>query len=243
MEFPEFLKKFEKDLLNYKLNYIKINHNRLQKGEIIGITDSKFLGNPYIPISTEYPKDKDGNLMPLIIQINFSEMPKLENYPESGILQVYLDKSYLSNSEFHIIYHEKIEEHHTDFSFLPNNFYEEVYIVEAGRISFSLKEEYASIGDFRFDYKFNGLEYYKYHDQLNELQKIQFNELFNHCPYKIGGYGSFYFETDPRIDDSDSKDDLLLLQLDNDIEIHQFFINRYDLINKDFKKAYSFYQS
>ncbi|KAF2340915.1 YwqG family protein [Flavobacterium tistrianum] len=236
---PEFLKKFEKDLLDYKLNYIEINTYELQKNEIIGITDSKYLGNPYIPISAEYPKDKNGNLMPLIIQINFSEMPKLENYPDSGILQVYLDKSYISNSEFHIIYHEKIEEYHTDFSFLPNDFYDEVYIVDEGKISFFLKEEYASTGDFRFDYKFNGLN----EDLLNEIEKEQFSKLFNHCSYKIGGYGSFYFEEDPRIDDDDSKDDILLLQLDNDVEIHQIFINKFDLINKQFDKTYSFYQS
>ena len=46
----------------------KIN---LEKNSKPGILDSKINGSPYIPIGEEYPVNKDGKPMSLILQINF----------------------------------------------------------------------------------------------------------------------------------------------------------------------------
>ena len=47
------------------------------------LTDSKLSGIPYIPEGGEWPVDKGtGNKLYLMLQINFAQVPKMENYPE-----------------------------------------------------------------------------------------------------------------------------------------------------------------
>ena len=43
------------------------------------ILDDKIGGQSYLPIGEEYPKDKNGNPMPLLIQINLGNID-LENF-------------------------------------------------------------------------------------------------------------------------------------------------------------------
>src|SRR5512145_759243 len=51
---------------------------------------SRFGGCPYFPKGLEYPVDSKGQAMFLLAQINFGETPKLESFPEKGILQFYI---------------------------------------------------------------------------------------------------------------------------------------------------------
>lgn len=50
--------------------------------------ESRFGGRPYLPKGTEYPHIDD-KPAPLLAQINFAEVPPLEGFPTSGILQFY----------------------------------------------------------------------------------------------------------------------------------------------------------
>lgn len=53
---------------------------------------SKIGGKPYMPIGVEYPMHtKKGRPLLLLAQINFAEMPPLENFPTKGILQFFID--------------------------------------------------------------------------------------------------------------------------------------------------------
>lgn len=106
MEFPDYLKEFENDLQKYKLDYIKIKAKPLKKSKSLELTQSKFLGKPYFPVSMEYPKDEAGKPMVLLAQLNFSEIPKLEHYPESGILQFYVSSDGWYDNESIVIYHK-----------------------------------------------------------------------------------------------------------------------------------------
>lgn len=72
-----------------------------------------------------------------------------------------------------------------------------------------------------------------------EIQKLLYYE-----GHKIGGY-AYFTQSDPREHDDKLKNDVLLLQIDTDEEIMfgdsgvaNFFINKEDLINKNFEKAY-----
>jgi uncharacterized protein YwqG len=51
---------------------------------------SKLGGLPYFPQGLEYPRSPDGNYLYLLTQINFAEVPPLENFPTQGILQFYI---------------------------------------------------------------------------------------------------------------------------------------------------------
>ena len=43
------------------------------------ITDDKLGGKPYLPIGEEYPKDKDGNNLALLLQVNLKDI-ELDGY-------------------------------------------------------------------------------------------------------------------------------------------------------------------
>lgn len=59
--------------------------------ESFTITDSHLGGVPYVPHDGQIPTDNDGNQLWLCAQINFAQMPHMDNFPESGLLQIFLE--------------------------------------------------------------------------------------------------------------------------------------------------------
>lgn len=55
------------------------------------ITDSHLGGVPYVPHDGQIPADDDGNQLWLCAQINFAQMPRMDGFPESGLLQIFLE--------------------------------------------------------------------------------------------------------------------------------------------------------
>lgn len=60
--------------------------------EPFNITDSHLGGIPYFPHNQEYPMGADGQMLWLCAQINFSQMPHMEGFPDKGILQIFLSE-------------------------------------------------------------------------------------------------------------------------------------------------------
>ena len=247
MTFPNFLKEFENDLLKYKLDYIKIEATPLKKGQTIDVIQSKFLGIPYLPTGVDYPKDEAGKPMILLAQLNFSEIPKLKNYPEKGILQFYISGDGWYDNEAKVLYHENIETYQTEFSFLTADLYSDSPVNCEHSLIFSAEEEYGGSEDFRFDFTFNGLSYWDFENTLSESEKKEIDKFFYNIGHKIGGY-AYFTQSDPRGYNQKSEDDVLLLQIDTDHEIMfgdsgvgNFFINNQDLVNKNFEKAYFYW--
>lgn len=54
------------------------------------ITDSHLGGVPYVPREGRIPTDQDGNQLWLCAQMNLAQMPHLDGFPETGILQIFL---------------------------------------------------------------------------------------------------------------------------------------------------------
>ncbi len=86
---------------------------------------SKFGGIPYLPEGMEYPKNNKGQPLQLLAQLNFEEMPRLEFFPEKGILQFYILNSWAENygqdyddrtnqNHFRILYHPEIDKSVTE---------------------------------------------------------------------------------------------------------------------------------
>lgn len=85
-EFPTELNQFKPTFLDSALEYNAIYAKRAKTKP----WESKFLGDPYLPLGMAYPRDRDGQPMQLLAQINFAEMPPLPDYPAEGIVQFFL---------------------------------------------------------------------------------------------------------------------------------------------------------
>ena len=101
-----------------------------------GLFDCKLGGTPYFPKNMEYPKGADGDYkdrpLRLLVQLNFEQLPHMENFPEKGILQIFIacendgmygfdirgSKDQIKQNGFRVIYHENII---TDTSKLMTN--------------------------------------------------------------------------------------------------------------------------
>ncbi|ELP94959.1 hypothetical protein EIN_251030 [Entamoeba invadens IP1] len=65
-------------------------------------------GIPYYPKGSVYPYI-DGHPLVLLCQINFSEMPKLVNFPTSGMLQFFVDpEDQYDTSRFKVLYTKEV---------------------------------------------------------------------------------------------------------------------------------------
>ncbi|ELP87987.1 hypothetical protein EIN_418860 [Entamoeba invadens IP1] len=68
-------------------------------------------GIPYFPKNMKYPQNDEGELMVLLAQINYSEMPHLDNFPQSGILQFFINPADDYGMEsYKLIYHKDVDE-------------------------------------------------------------------------------------------------------------------------------------
>ncbi len=80
-----------------------------------GIMDDKIGGIPYLPVGEEYPLDKDNNPMILLVQINLENI-KLENYPQEGILEIFIDRECSWPCDYKIKYFRQITEYRKDLA-------------------------------------------------------------------------------------------------------------------------------
>ena len=243
---PNFLENFRQDLEKYKHETIKITATPLTENENSTLTQSKFLGKPYLPKNFDYPKDKNGKPMILWAQINCNELPILENYPTLGILQFYVSSSdWYDMSDYKVIFHKNItNEYQTDFSFLTEELFEDSPIYTEHILTFEKKIEYGGYEDFRFDYSFNGKNFWDYRETLNDDKKKLIDNIIDGTGHKIGGY-AYFTQADIRDYNAHLKNDLLLLQIDTDEKIMfgdsgvaNFFINPDDLKNEKFEKTW-----
>jgi uncharacterized protein YwqG len=136
---PEFLSAFRPQLERYRLDYLKILAQPLQAAESLALTQSKFLGTPYLPIGTLYPLDGKGKPMILLAQINFAEAPALAPYPTQGILQLFVSSTdWYDMEDYKILFHTSPEaEPQTGFGFLTADLYEDSPIHVEHSLSFS----------------------------------------------------------------------------------------------------------
>ena len=248
-QFPDFLKEYETALQKYRQRSARILAEPLNDGETTDIKSSKFLGPPYLPVGTDYPKDKDGKPLILWAQLNFSEIPHLDDYPENGIVQFFVsaDKWY-DCEEIKVLFHAHTDSPpQTDFPFLTEDLYEECPIWCEHRLQFKEAEEYGGTEDFRCSCMFNGKSPWELYDTLEPAQKEVFDDLFYGTGHKIGGY-SYFTQTDPRDYGQEHKNDVSLLQIDSDDKITfgdagtaHFFINKDDLKNRNFGKVWMYW--
>lgn len=221
------------------------------------IWSSKFGGKPYWPKDKAYPKNHDGENLYLLAQINFDEVPALEHYPHTGIVQFFIGNDDLYGMDFdkpveelisspagyRVIFHPHVS---TTLSDLEQDLPEadkdsELPLTREYALSFTLDEELPSPTDHRYE-KIAG-DIFEYDDDVADY----IYDTYTAAGSKLGGYANFT-QDDPRRG-NDSTQWLLLFQLDSewedgveimwgDMGVANFFIREADLINNDYSKVW-----
>ena len=190
----------------------------IEEGVTPSIMDDKIGGLPYLPVGEEYPLDKNNNPMILLIQINLENI-KLDNYPQEGILEIFIDKKCTWPCDYKVKYYRKITEYRKDFPEMDseNNIYDKPL-----KIKLIKDIEHMPLSDYRFSYVMSEIiekvadvivvdnseinEFFNEngYDMYSELDKI------NLFPGNISGYADFT-QTDPRpIKDAEEKVECLV---------------------------------
>jgi len=220
------------------------------------LRDSKVGGTPYWPMSVEYPKSSSGKPLYLLAQLNLGALPKLEGFPQTGMLQFFIEwasgygQDYddpTSGKGHRVVYHARADlpdsqleakppqpppkDFDESFEFLP--FEKRTHARLGGTLSaapISLEDAswVARVGISPYD--------------LDEKIVEAYRKRYRGNGHKLGGYPEFVQE-DPRADGDDS---LLLFQLDSDDALHlmwgdlgvaNFFIKPQDLERLDFSRV------
>lgn len=207
--------------------------------EKAGITDSKFGGVPYIYYLDEAPKNNSDEPMRLLVQLNCADLKELECFPESGLIQIYInsndkmygmsDSSQTNQDNFKILYIEEIDVAVTEYESslkLPQYGDDDLFpIKDEYKLIFTLKNESMSIYDYHyneeFTKKYNTLFPDSTIESIYDLEQEFCDEIysnFTHSRHKIGGYPFFYYD-DVRLKyENPNAFDMLLLQIDSNRE-------------------------
>ncbi len=141
------------------------------------ILNSKIGGSPYLPLGENMPKDKNGNFMPLLIQINFAELNS-DIYPKEGILEVFLDKDFSWPAQYEIRYYKNVSNNYeTNF---PNIDLSNFVIRNSLKITFEKSVSYMPTSDFRFsntiaEYIEKIISDETLQNQIKEMAQIDYN--------------------------------------------------------------------
>jgi uncharacterized protein YwqG len=220
------------------------------------LRQSTFGYYPCLPKGYEYPRDGEGNYMYPLAQLNLSEMPRIEGYPESGYLQFYIGTSDCyglsfdeTPSSFAVLYFEEheLDEIETDFSFLGDILQTDYTPVHYPHtLSFTTKREYISTNDHRTETDAAlALEHLtaRYPQIAAEIEDFFFENFDNHG-HKLGGY-AYFTQYDKRAENEKISEYVLLFQMDSDDDIMwgdcgvgNFFIHPDKLAQRDFSEVY-----
>ncbi len=224
-ELEKFRTKIEPTIKPYVEIQAEINQN-------LTLWQSKFGGLPYLPKNFEYPKTPQGKYLYLLAQLNFAEIPHLENFPQQGILQFYIagDDLYgcdlenlTSQTGFRILYFPQIIQDInnliTDFNFLPPP-EEELPLDDSYSLKFARKTAPISPWDYQFNELFAG-EFPSENRNIYDDFMEKYEQEWKSDGHKIGGYPCI-IQSDPRLEilakqegEKSEESYILLLQMDS----------------------------
>ena len=214
------------------------------------IMDDKIGGIPYFPVGEEYPTDRNNNPMILLIQINLKNI-ELENYPQEGILEIFIDRECSWPCDYKVKYFKKITKNQQDLKEInmKNYIYEKPLKIRLKKDiehmpisnynSFNLMREAikelakVEVDDIEKFFEENGRDFYTELDGLNVF------------PGNIGGYADFT-QMDPRPIKGAEDTTECLIKIDSnlgngimigDSGIIFSFISKDDIKSENFEKA------
>lgn len=177
----------------------------IEEGVTPSIMDDKIGGIPYLPIGEEYPVDKNNNPMILLIQINLENI-KLDNYPQEGILEIFIDKECTWPCDYKIKYYKNITEYRNDLTEIDSGNY--IYDKPL-KIKLIKDIEHMPLTDYRFFDIMSEIineiagvktkNYSEVENFFNQNGYDMYDELYkvNIFPGNLSGYADFT-QNDPR---------------------------------------------
>jgi len=253
-ELPSELLPFRKNIEATIKPFVEV---KAKLNDTLSVWQSKFGGFPYRPRDVQYPTDPKGQAMFLLAQLNFAEIPKLELFPETGILQFYISSGndiygacfddLAKQDGFRVLYFPDVVDNEskllTDFSFLPE--FDMLPMGKSCSLTFSLQQAPLSAVDYQFEPVILGEKAPEITDELVEIYG-EYEKLFPSTGHKIGGY-PYFTQNDPR-NNKKYRDEnyVLLFQMDTDDQaqimwgdcgVGNFFIQLQDLQKHDFSRV------
>lgn len=252
--FPASLKAHEEQVKNSIRPFVKL----MTKTESTKLWESKFGGDPYMPVGYKYPTNSKGEALGLLAQINFDEMPPLKDFPEKGILQFFANFSddcpdmiglnfdnQTKQDNFRVIYHPEVEK---DMEKLVSVF---DFLTEEEKECSPVGGEYKVVPEISFGPV--GIGTNEFLNIFNTDIEDHFidadsGEFFYSNGHKLGGY-PYFTQADPREYGVDYGDfNILLFQLDTDDSdgvdimwgdsgVGNFFIKQKDLKELNFSNV------
>ena len=233
LELPEIIEKYRDKLEATLKTYNEIEFSL----EETKPWESKLGGCPYLESLEDYPLGKNGRPMIFIAQINCEEMPALDNFPTTGLIQLYVEDSdmygyYDCCKVIYIENYTKDEEKLVKENPFSNDYEDMEPFDRPGKMTFVQKQMPISASLRKFDKEF-----------VNDVTDEESSALYDVCyatGSRIGGYPYFIQNAPAYYDDEDYA---LLLQLDIDDTCGimfgdsgncTFLIKKEDLIKKDF---------
>lgn len=233
--------------------------NRKDNDDTDALLKSKLGGTPYWPADMKWPKYKDKDMF-LFAQLNFDEIPHIDGYPKTGIVQIFtaddqwyerMDSSYAKH--YKVIYHEKPDVKVKQIESIPKStcikfdddfpftgvYYIDKFTKESISINICNENALDEIAMpiinkyFKSDWK----SVWSINGDLGEYFVDALNDE-NHWGHRIGGWPSF-----TQGDMMNDKYNTLLLQIDSDsgkdiiwgdMGISNIFINDKSLKRNDF---------
>lgn len=232
-QFQPFLEKIESTLQTcIELDREEKNHLDLWQSNL-----GKY---PYLPLNFEYPCSKNTNEpLQFLAQINFSEIPSLEGFPQEGIVQFYLnmkeDNLGMDESleeiqlDHRVLYFPEVDKNENllndretlrTISEISED--EDQLWVKPSGLVFKESKQYMTFFDYRFaPLLFNRnevAESWDHDDLLHAYHhyEIPYTEQFQvEGGHRIGGYANYLHSRDNRTE-LGIEDYQLLMQLDTD---------------------------
>lgn len=184
LKLPEEFEPFREQFESTRLEYIKIITHPSKE---LTRTQSKIGGYPYMPPGFEYPLDAQGQMMVLMTQINFSEVPTHVDYPNAGILQFFVENESALGEDFHydfsssakqknyrVIYHPQViasitDEVNEEIPVIPTSADTSLHFEESFALTFEKSIDFIPL------YGFDFMEYFR---QFIDLRYFDFMEYF-----------------------------------------------------------------
>ena len=231
-----------------------------------GLLDSKVGGLPYWDSALPYPTDSQGNKMTLLAQLNFAQLGTEDPLPRAGMLQFFIgqDDGFGIDFDqpdrqknFRVVYHPEPDPALTLEQIqaleLPTHVEADLCTPVIREAAFTAEKTvgYMGPGDCRFEALFREAvravtgedigdkNEYQYFDKAD---RDYFYDQLSTAGHRLLGYPFFPREPEGPYDtllfqlDSDMAEDRKDLVLWGDCGVGNFFINREDLLRRDFSR-------
>lgn len=216
------------------------------------LLDSKFGGIPYWPSNMKWPTFKNEPMI-AIAQLNLDKLPRLPDFPTTGLLQFFVHRDLVDYDECTVIYHRSTKNAMTNVPISTFTYQDEDFpIRNVSYLSGRLDTDHYDVNLDKYEEEF--LRYLKkFSDGEYDYKSIPMDMhsyIYDHVKTANSSHKMNGFMFSVQDGSFDRNTEVLLLQIDSDDRADilwgdmgnaQFFITKQDLKAKRFNKAWFYW--